>query len=197
MILSCGFASCKQTIKSVKIGSQVWMSENLSTDRFRNGDEIPLAETREEWIILCSEGKPASCYLVLNGEVEKSYGRLYNWFAVNDPRGLAPSGWHVPSDDEWKKLTDYLGGESIAAYKLRATGLNNGQESETGFYGKAAGGCKSDGIFFGVGSTANWWTSTEINSENAWMRQLSYTPCMINSLAYPKQSGLAIRCIKD
>jgi uncharacterized protein (TIGR02145 family) len=198
LIFSCAFASCKQNhIQSIRIGNQTWMSMNLSTDHFRNGDEIPQAKTKEEWLTMCREGKPAWCYPMLNGEIQESYGKLYNWFAVKDPRGLAPDGWRIASDEDWSQLTDYLGGEGIAAFSLRTTGLNDNQQVESGFSGYPTGACKSDGTVFGFGSSAYWWTATETNRDNAWMRQLSYSPCSLNSLAYPKQAGMAVRCVKE
>jgi uncharacterized protein (TIGR02145 family) len=98
-----------QKIKEVKIGEQIWMSENLNVDKFRNGDPIPQAKTAEEWKKSGEEGKPAWCYYDHNPKNGKKYGKLYNWFAVNDPRGIAPEGWHVASSKEFESLCLNLG----------------------------------------------------------------------------------------
>lgn len=194
--ISTVFASCARDahLKSILIGKQVWMMENLSTIHFRNGDPITQAKTQEEWVLLGRQGKPAWCYPMNKEENGAKYGKLYNWYAANDPRGIAPDGWHVPTDEEWKQLTDFLGGEIAAAYTLRESGLNNGTP---GFGGQAGGGCKYDGSFFGFGQNGNWWTSTASNDEFAWIRKLNYVQCEINSIPFSKQSGCAIRCIKD
>jgi uncharacterized protein (TIGR02145 family) len=95
--------------KSVKIGSQVWMAENLNVSRFKNGDPIPEAKSFEEWNKASAEGKPAWCFYENDPKNGLKYGRLYNWYAVNDPRGLAPEGWHVPTILEWEQLNNFLG----------------------------------------------------------------------------------------
>lgn len=106
-------------IKSVTIGKQVWMARNLDVSTFRNGDPIPEAKTDTEWIKAAEEGRPAWCYYNNDPAKGAKYGKLYNWYAVSDPRGLAPQGWHVPSDTEWNVLTDYLGGEAKAGAKMK------------------------------------------------------------------------------
>lgn len=97
--------------KTVTIGTQVWMKENLNVSTFRNGDPIPEAKTDEEWKRAGEEGKPAWCYYDNDPKNGTKYGKLYNWYAVNDARGLAPSGYHVPTDEEWRVLIDFLGNE--------------------------------------------------------------------------------------
>lgn len=107
--------------KSVKIGTQTWMTENLNVSNFRNGDPIPEAKTNEEWESARKEGKPAWCYFENDPKNGAKYGKLYNWYAVNDSRGLAPEGWHVPSDEEWWVLNDYLGGSTLVGAKMKST----------------------------------------------------------------------------
>ena len=102
--------------KTVTIGTQEWMTKNLDVSTFRNGDPIPEAKTDEEWKRAVELKQPAWCYY----DNEK-YGKLYNWYAVIDTRGLAPSGYHVPSDVEWTILTDYLGGIKDAGTKMKST----------------------------------------------------------------------------
>ena len=111
------------TIKAqeIKIGTQTWTTKNLDVSKFRNGEAIPLAKTNAEWELAGQNKQPAWCYYENKGENGTTYGKLYNWFAVNDPRGLAPSGYHIPTDAEWTILTDYLGGDSIAGAKMKST----------------------------------------------------------------------------
>ena len=111
----------KENYKSIKIDNQVWMAENLDVGNFRNGDPVPEAKTDEEWVSAGKEGKPAWCYYENKIENGISYGRLYNWYAINDPRGLAPEGWHVPTDEEWRKVTLFLGGEDAAGTKMKSS----------------------------------------------------------------------------
>jgi uncharacterized protein (TIGR02145 family) len=179
---------------AVIIGDQEWMTANLSVSRFRNGDPIPEAKTPEEWILHGREGKPAWCIQKNTGENGPLYGKLYNWYAVSDPRGLAPEGWHIPSDDEWKKFTDFLGGEITAAFKIRTTGLD--ESDEAGFGGLAGGCCNASGNLNSLGSHGFWWTSTEVTQTSAWMRQLNYIQSSLNSIVLDKNSGLSVRCVK-
>jgi len=106
--------------KSLKIGTQTWMTENLNVSTFRNGDPIPEAKTEEEWKKADKERTPAWCYYENDPKNGTKYGKLYNWYAVIDPRGLAPAGWHVPIDSEWTVLNDYLGDEA-AGKKIKST----------------------------------------------------------------------------
>jgi uncharacterized protein (TIGR02145 family) len=105
--------------RTVIIGTQTWMAENLNVSTFRNGDPIPEAKTNEEWEKASKEGKPAWCYYENDPKNGAKYGKLYNWYAVNDPRGLAPAGWHIPSDAEWTTLGDHLGND--VAQKMKST----------------------------------------------------------------------------
>ena len=100
--------------QEIKIGTQTWCNKNLEVSKFRNSDAIPLAKTYAEWELAGQNGQPAWCYYENKAENGTTYGKLYNFYAVNDPRGLAPNGYHIPTDEEWTILTDYLGGDSIA-----------------------------------------------------------------------------------
>jgi uncharacterized protein (TIGR02145 family) len=110
--------------QDVKIGTQVWMSKNLDVSTFRNGEPIPQVQDQEAWRGLKTG---AWCYYANDrSSYGMKYGKLYNWYAVNDPRGLAPKGYHIPSDEEWTVLTDFLGGDGVAADKMkRKTGWHN------------------------------------------------------------------------
>lgn len=145
-------------LKSVKIGDQVWTTENLNVSTFRNGDTIPEAKTYEEWEAAGALGKPAWCYQANLPEYGRKYGKLYNWYAVNDERGLAPKGWHVPSNEERNNMIDVLGGE-ISSKKMKSThgwknieeGKSGNGSNESGFSAFAGSYRSFDGIFYSIG----------------------------------------------
>ena len=120
LILFLGISLLQAQIKEVKIGQQVWTTENLNVDKFRNGEIIPEAKTAAEWHKAGENKQAAWCYYNNDSSNGTKYGKLYNWYAVNDPRGLAPKGWHIPSDQEWTDLTDYLGGDEQAGAKMKS-----------------------------------------------------------------------------
>ncbi len=206
MAVAAVMASCSTTLrdndgnryKTARIGSQIWMTENLNVTHFRNGDTIQEAKSTEEWVRLAREAKPAMCTIENDPANTVKYGRLYNWYAVNDPRGLAPKGWHVASDDDWSLLTTYLGGGVIAALKMRVTGTSNpGGDGQSGFSGLPAGARSANGKFVGLASYGYWWSSTEFSGPFAWLRMLNYENCDINILTYLKGTGLSVRCVKN
>jgi len=191
---------------TIKIGNQTWMTENSNVSSFRNGDVIKQAKTNRKWKRLARKGKPAWCYYENKIENGTIYGKLYNWYAVNDARGLAPCGWHIPSDQDWIELTEYLGGEDIAGEKMKAVkgwkeyinNFSNGNNI-SGFSGLPGGYRFSNGIFFYAGSFGYWWSSTQDNtdSEKAFYRDQSYNKSNLSRDTNDKRNGLSIRCIKD
>ena len=191
----------KGPIKGVAIGTQVWMTKNLDVAKFRNGDPIPEAKSEEAWARAGNANQPAWCYYDNNPANGTKYGKLYNWHAVNDPRGLAPEGYHVPTDAEWKVLTDYLGGVSEAGTKMKsASGWNNnGNGTNASKFAGLPGGDRDydyyDCTFNNVGKYGNWWSSTEYSTSNAWLRYLYYGSDVRTS--YNKEAGLSVRCVKD
>lgn len=121
--------SCRQTENTMKIpagGTEFmeWMPKNLTTSTFRNGDSIPEVKVDKEWFEAAKEGRPAWCYYNNDPANGKTYGKLYNWYAVNDARGLAPKGWHIPTDREWQILVDSLGGKAVAGGKMKEKGTS-------------------------------------------------------------------------
>ena len=106
--------------QDVKIGTQTWTSKNLDVSTFRNGEVIPEAKSKDEWDKAISNEQPAWCYYDNDVQNGKIYGKLYNWYAVNDSRGLAPKGYHIPNNEEWKILTKFLGGEDTAGWKMKS-----------------------------------------------------------------------------
>jgi uncharacterized protein (TIGR02145 family) len=139
------------------------MAVNLDVDHFRNGDRIPEAKTKEEWKYAGERGLPAWCYYDNDPANGRVYGKLYNIYAVNDPRGLAPEGWHMTSDREWDVLMDYLFGTEVAGGKLKETGTthwqspNHGATNESSFSALPGGYRVSDGAFYDLGIRAIFW----------------------------------------
>ncbi len=186
--------------KTIKINDQEWMAENLNAGFFRNGDPIPEAKTDAEWFQAGKEGKPAWCYYENKIENGNRYGRLYNWYAVNDLRCLAPVGWHVSSDAEWRLVTDFLGGEDAAGTKMKSNyGWNtDGNGTNESRFTGLPGGCRDlNGKFSGIGIIGFWWSSTEKDKSLAWYRCIDLSPYYVYRTNYYKQNGLSVRCIKD
>ena len=191
-------------VSTVKIGTQNWTTENLNVNKFRNGDFIKQAKTIRKWKKFGRRKKPAWCYYENKSKNGSTYGKLYNWYAVNDPRGLAPKGFHVPSDSEWIQLTEYLGGEDIAGQKMKATSgwkahINNFSNGNniSGFTGLPGGYRYLEGTFLYLGSFGYWWSSTQDNDANAWYRDQSYNKSNASRDVNSKRDGLSVRCIKD
>jgi uncharacterized protein (TIGR02145 family) len=175
-ILLIGFG-CICYAQTITIGTQVWMTKNLDVSTFRNGDPIPQAKTDEEWVKAGENQQPAWCYYMNDPQNEEIYGKLYNWYAVNDKRGLAPEGYHVPTDAEWTQLSDYLGGEDVAGKKMKSTSgwIENGNGSnESGFNGLPGGGRNSNGTFGNQGNYGYWWSAAEDSTGNAANRSLGH-----------------------
>ena len=184
----------------VKIGNQIWMLENLNVDRFRSGDLIPEVKTSEEWSKAGENKQPAWCHYHNNSVIGKIYGKLYNFYAVNDSRGLAPEGWHIPTDKEWTKLTDFLGGEEIAGTKIKSTGgwKDNGNgTNSSGFAGLPGRYRYKNGQFNGIDYNGNWWSSTETNTDNAWYRRLYYDFGNVYRSDDSKRAGFSVRCLRN
>ncbi len=186
--------------QTVAIGAQVWSSKNLNVSTFRNGTPIPQAKTAEEWKKAGEEGKPIWAFYNFSPENGKKYGRIYNWYAVNDKRGLAPIGYKVPTDGEWKILVDYCGGIMEAGKKLKSASgwKNNGNAvSSNGFNALPGGFCLENGTFAGMEETGCWWTSTQgENDRNAWDRYLESEKSISETYSERKAYGFSVRCIK-
>ncbi len=190
----------KDTTNKITIGKQVWMVENLNVDKFRNGDSIPEVKTKDEWKKAGDEKKPVWSYYNDNPYNGRPYGKLYNWYAVNDSRGLAPEGWRIPSDKDWSTLTDFLGGESVAGKKMKSSNLWTESESgtnESGFLG-LPGGCRNSfATFDQIGDYAYWWSSTD-NGSNAWYRFLEPSNGYVGRSGFgEKENGFSVRCVRD
>lgn len=184
---------------AIQIGAQTWAVANLNVSTFRNGDTIPEAKTNKEWVTAGESGKPAWCYYNNDPANGTKYGKLYNWYAVNDPRGLAPAGWSLSGDGDWTKLMYYLGGPEASGRKMKnTTGWIDGNigTNESGFTGLSGGYRVENGIFLNLGSIGTWWSTTESKASSAIDFYLSLSGSLKSSIN-PKQRGESVRCIKN
>lgn len=190
------------TYSSIVLGNgQEWLAENLRTTIYCNGDPIPNVTDGTQWSNLTTG---AWVFQENDSQYENPYGKLYNWYAVGDSRNVCPCGWHVPSDTELLTLVDYLGGETVAGGKMKSTNTqywnspNTDATNTSGFTGLAAGQRTSGGTFGNIGFNLFCWSSTENNTNNAWIRSLSNNNGNAERLGFfPKENGMSIRCIKD
>jgi uncharacterized protein (TIGR02145 family) len=186
--------------QDVKIGTQVWMSKNLDISIYRNGDSIPQARNKEQWTYAAENELPAWCYHEFDEENAKIYGKIYNFFAISDPRKLAPIGYHVPSDMEWEVLVEFLGGENTAGKKLKSKSgwrkKGNGDNS-SGFNGLPNGYCSLNADFMDIGQSGNWWSRTPTSNSYATAISIYYTHNKVLLENTAKFWGLAVRCLKD
>ena len=196
---------------TVQIGEQCWFVENLRSENYENGDAIPSNVSDSEWSSTTSGavalyGEDAGCQsnspdidACDPAQSLNEYGRLYNWYAVDDSRGLCPSGWHVPTDEEWTVMTDHLGGESISGGQMKTTygwfGGGNGMNL-AGFSGLPGGYRYSSGYFGFSGFGGNWWSSSP-DVFGAWGRGLNYSDEAVSRNNYNPLYGFSVRCIKD
>ena len=128
------------------------------------------------------------------------YGKLYNWYAVNDPRKLAPEGWHIPADNEWTVLTDHLGGKEVAGNKMKSTSgwSNNGNgTNESGFNGLSGGLCNANGSFYDIGGGGYWWSALDTEVNDAWGRGLYADYGNVFRSNNIRMDGLSVRCLRD
>jgi uncharacterized protein (TIGR02145 family) len=190
------------TYPTVKICDQTWMAKNLDVARYRNGDIIPQVTDPTQWANLTTG---AWCWYNNDSATFGSvYGRLYNWYAVNDQRGLAPAGWHVPSDLEWTTLSNCLGGANIAGGKMKEVGTthwwspNSGATNSSGF-SSLPGGNRDypSGAFGNIGNNQNLWCSTEIDIFSARVRTIDSYNEALHQSTNTKPIGYSVRCVKD
>ncbi len=186
-------------IAFVKIGTQKWMAANLDVTHYQNGDKIPEVKGKRAWENLTTG---AWCWYNDDSATGAVYGRLYNWYAVNDPRGLAPEGWHIPAKAEWNKLLTYLGGESVAGGALKETGTANWHKPNTdatdtsGFTALPGGECDF-GNFKYLHSEGLWWTTTPKNAGTSYCYFMNNTSGSADKFSLSIKTGLSVRCIKD
>jgi uncharacterized protein (TIGR02145 family) len=183
--------------KTVTIGTQVWMAENLKTTKFNDGTPIPLVKGDTAWGELT---KPAYCWYKNNASNKYLYGALYNWNVVKTNK-LCPKDWHVPSDAEWTALTTALGGIAVAGGKLMEKGTvhwagpNTGATNERGFNALPAGYRNLSGTFVSMGINAAWWTSKSGESYKAWYRIIASNYLNVYRSQDYTPTGFSVRCI--
>jgi uncharacterized protein (TIGR02145 family) len=202
------------TYALVAIGTQCWFAENLRSDNYRNGDAIPGNLSDAQWASTSSGAQTvygegtSTVYQGSSDEVANlaPYGRLYNWYAVNDSRGLCPSGFHVPSDGEWMTLEMALGMTSSQANATGWRGTDQGTQMKTTSWGGTnssgfsalPGGYRSNGYggFYGQGSYGNWWSSFP-GGANAWNRSLGSGYSSVGRSNDDARYGFSVRCVRD
>ena len=182
--------------RTIKVGTQIWMADNLNVATFRNGEPIPELKDKEEWLKAGEEGRPACCYYDNDPSKGLEYGKLYNWYAVNDKRGLAPEGFHIPNELEWDTLVDYSGDDAGTKMKSNYGWLKNTGTNTSGFSGLPAG-YRNNGVFHNIGTYGRWWSSVEVGSVNAWYRHLFYSLGNVYRYSIAKGNGLSVRCLRD
>ncbi len=185
--------------KTIVIGGQKWMAENLKTSVYRNGDAI-LTLNPSQW---SSTTSGAWLYYGNNSSNECPYGKIYNWYTVTDSRNVCPTGWHVPNMDEWNILINALGGEFNAGGKLKSTGLdhwslfNEQATNESGFSGLPGGAASSDANTFFLGENAYFWSTSVVNAFVVSGIKLYSTDGSASEIQNPRTEGMSIRCLED
>ncbi|MCX6319402.1 MAG: fibrobacter succinogenes major paralogous domain-containing protein [Bacteroidetes bacterium] len=185
----------------ISIGGREWMKQNLSTSRYRNGAVIPNVTDPAQWDTLttgawCWYNNDSATYAA-------TYGKLYNWYAVNDPGGLAPAGWHVPDAVEWTTLSTSLGGNAVAGGLLKESGNshwmspNSNATNSTGFTGLPSGFRDLHGPFSGITFSGIFWTSSPFDALNSNTCELMYNEQSLITGRWNKNMGYAVRCTRD
>ena len=193
-------SSGESASNEVTIGKQIWMAENLNVDEFRNGDPIPEAKTNEEWQNMGEQNEAAWCYYDNDPANGIKYGKLYNWYAVADSRGLCPAGWHLPSDGEWTQLTKTLGGDNDTGSKMKSANgwSDGGNGTNSSGLSSLPGGLRSDvGTYYSIGNHGIWWSSTEFSTSSAWFRLLVYSDGNVLRENGLMRNGFSVRCVRD
>jgi uncharacterized protein (TIGR02145 family) len=197
-----GTAACiSPSLPSVTICNQIWMQKNLDVSTYRNGDNIPQETDPTAWASLTTG---AWCwYNNDSASYASTYGKLYNWYAVNDSRGLAPLGWHVPSDSEWLTLGACLGGDSIAGGKMKEAGTvhwlspNTGADNSSGFTGLPAGYISDGAVMYGLDFLSLFWSSTETSTDTAVYYFFNNNSSYLYRNNLTKKHGFSVRCLRD
>ncbi|HBS85204.1 MAG: hypothetical protein A2W91_01830 [Bacteroidetes bacterium GWF2_38_335] len=185
---------------TITIGTQVWMVENFKVTHFRNGDSIPNITDDTQWSSMTTS---AYCNYENSSSNSTTYGRLYNWYVINDTRNICPEGWHVPTQEEWTTLVDFLGGLTAAGGKIKEIGTahwftpNTGATNSSGFTGLPAGTRNTSGSFSNIGNHGYWWSSSNKDDVDAWEFNTNYNHADMYKNFDPKNTGFSIRLIKD
>ncbi len=186
-----------QELETIQIGYQTWMQKNLDEERFRNGDVIPEVTNWEEWMRAGENEKPAWCYFDNDSILGQKHGKLYNWYAVMDPRGLSPVGFHVPNKDEWEILFKTF--EDATLTDGIDFWLDDVQNDHKGFRAIPSGGRFNEAdveFFYYLNIQAWWWTTSDMDKNVAYCvnYDVKYDVLIFD---YYKDVGISVRCIKD
>ncbi len=185
--------------KTVNIGNQVWLKENLKTTRYNDGTPIPQVTDNDSWVGLSA---PAYCWYANDSANKDTYGALYNFYAVATNK-LCPSGWHAASHSEWTDLVNYIGDASVAGDKLKEAGTshwkspNTNADNEFGFSALPGGYRSFNGAFNYLWIAGYWWSSTLLKSSTVYFWYMRYDIRYIDKFIAEKNNGFSIRCIKD
>lgn len=197
---------------TIAIGAQVWMKQNLKVSKYRNGDSIPTGLTNAAWLASSTGAYAIYNDLVANDSV---YGKLYNWYAVADPRGLCPTNWHVPSDLEWKTLETELGmsqaqlnisggrgsiqnvGGKMKVISSLWASPNTGATNNSGLSGLPGGNRELNGAYSSIGTYGHWWASSQYSTTGAWDRYLGFNNSNVFRYSDDKRLGFSVRCVRD
>ena len=202
LFLGVTFFACTQQneIEKVTIGNQVWSSSNYKGESFLNGDKIPEVKSESAWIEAAELGKPAWCYYGNDASNEASYGKLYNWYVLNDARGFAPDGWRIPSASDWDLLAKTLGGTEVAGKAMKSISgwEDNGNGTNSSGFNGAPGGYRTHlGTFGTMGPNGSFWSVEEASGKDGWTRDLYFYDDKLTEGKYPKGYGFSIRLIKE
>lgn len=182
---------------TVTIGNQVWMAENLNVTHYRNGDAILKYTNANGWSM---QSKGAYCEY--NNEMDKAttYGRLYNWHVISDSRNICPEGWHIPTQEEWDEMINFLGGENNCVNSLKDPSFwpnSNSSSNNSGFSARPGGMRCSGGQFMNLNSEGAWWTISEICINNGKCIKMNGSENKVYRTGLGKKAGLSIRLVKD
>jgi uncharacterized protein (TIGR02145 family) len=186
--------------RTVMIGGREWMAENLNTSIYRNGDALVTGLTAANWQ---SATSGAWQYYDQEAINECPHGKMYNWYAVNDTRGICPAGWHVPNEADWSTLEVALGGQLVAGNNMKTTsvsywlGGNANATNESGFSALGSGFYYFYGSFEGLAQGVNFWSATSFDASSAWVRSITFDLPNLSLSIYPKNSGFHVRCVRD
>lgn len=181
--------------KTIEIGNQTWMAEDLNSTMFSNGDPVANLVDNTEW-----SSSVSGAYCHIGGRYD---GKFYNWYAISDPRNLCPTGWHIPDNTDWNTLFEFVGTSGTAAPKLKEVGIYNWNEwknvntNETGFSALPTGGRYNNGSYNGVGMGVAYWSKTEASSNESYTWKLVVNSTVFENQKRPKDYGFSVRCVKD
>lgn len=185
---------------SVIIGDQTWMGENLAVETFRNGDPIAAIQTNPQWQTLGAEGDAVFGHFMNDPTYSAKYGYIYNWYTIADERGVCPTGWRIPTQNDWEQLIDYLGGTEQAGMFLKKDtdwGAGGNGTNASGFAAMPGGFRGYDGISYSAGYMGRFWTSSEHSEYFAYGFDMNYDQNSVNQSRGYKLDGFSVRCIKE